>query len=364
MLGRFIGLVALAGSLACAEDSLTEAKRLNNEAARLYALGQFEAAERLYNAALAARLIDDIIVAKITSNLAALYKRQDRYADAEALYQRVVDLRRKRLGPAHPEVALAMNNLAEVFRIQGRYSEARNLLQRGIRILDQSDSHGSDIAVLLNNLAVLDRNAGRYDDAEDRLRRALSLSEEHEGPNGRQVAIAMNNLAQILEDQREYDNAGRLYARALAIFDQCRCTTDSAITLANLGRLYATEERHQEAEQTERRALALLAGQPASEALLRAAILQNLANIRAAQGEPGEALNLFRESLMIREKILGPSHPAIAKVLGDYAEAALQAGQKSEAKRLRQRARSLLALRHQENAAQSTVDIGELRNLR
>ena len=364
MLGRFIGLAALAGSLTCAEDSLTEAKRLNNEAARLYSAGQLEAAERLYHAALAVRPIDDITVAKITSNLAALYKRQDRYADAEALYQRVLDLRRKQWGPAHSEVALAMNNLAEVFRIRGRYWEARNLLQSGIRILEQSDPHGSDIAVLLNNLAVLDRNAGRNEDAEAGLRRALSLSQEHHGPDGRQVAIALNNLAQVLEDQQEYENADRLYSRAFAIFEGCGSVTDSAITLANLGRLYASQHRLDEAEQKERRALALLAYQPNAGALLRAAILQNLANIRAAQGDPDGSLDLFRQSLTIRESILGPSHPAIASVLGDYAEVALRAGKKSEAKRLRQRARSLVALRHQENPAQFAVDIGELRSLR
>ena len=363
MLGRLLGFVALAGSLANAEDSLTEAKRLNNQAARLYTVGHYEAAESLYRAALSVRPIDDLTVAKISSNLAALYKHQNRYTDAEALYRHAVGLRRKQLGTAHPEVALAMNNLAEVCRIRSRYWEARNLLQGAIRILELADPRGSDIAVLLNNLAVLDRNAGRYDDAESLLRRALSLSEEHHGPNGRQVAIALNNLAQIREDRQDYDNAGGLYTRALAIFDACECATDSAITLANLGRLYGSEQRLQEAEQTERRALALLAGQPHSDELLRAAILENLANIRTGLGDPDGALDLFQQSLTIRETILGSAHPGIATVLGEYAEAAFRAGKKSEAKKLRQRARSLIALRHQENPARFTVDLGELRSL-
>ena len=46
------------------------------------------------------------------NNLAYLYKRQGRYAEAEPLYLRSLAILEKALGPDHPSVALSLNNLA------------------------------------------------------------------------------------------------------------------------------------------------------------------------------------------------------------------------------------------------------------
>ena len=51
-------------------------------------------------------------VAQSLNGLAALYKAEGRYADAEPLYKRCLAIREKALGPDHPDVAEPPNGLA------------------------------------------------------------------------------------------------------------------------------------------------------------------------------------------------------------------------------------------------------------
>jgi tetratricopeptide (TPR) repeat protein len=61
------------------------------------------------------------------NNLARLYEAQGRYADAEPLYRRSLQIREKALGAAHPDVGASLNGLAGLYRAQGRYAEAEPL---------------------------------------------------------------------------------------------------------------------------------------------------------------------------------------------------------------------------------------------
>ena len=75
---------------------------------------------------------DHPYVATMADFLAALYRAQRHYGDAEALYKRALAIREKALAPNHPEVALTLNNLAVLFVDQGRYADALPLVRRTI----------------------------------------------------------------------------------------------------------------------------------------------------------------------------------------------------------------------------------------
>ena len=72
-------------------------------------------------------------VATSLNNLAVLYSAQGLYAKAEPLYQRALAIWKKALGPEHPDVATSLNNLAALYQAQGRYAEAEPLYQRRSR---------------------------------------------------------------------------------------------------------------------------------------------------------------------------------------------------------------------------------------
>jgi tetratricopeptide (TPR) repeat protein len=217
---RLAALFASAVTIAGAQDPFGEARRRNNDAAALYAEGRFDAAEPLYRAALALSAHDPLTAATIASNLGALYKRLNRFAEAEQMYTRALDLRRKRLPSLRPEIADSMNNLAEVYRLEGRYWEARNLIKAAVRALEQADPQSPDLPVFLNNWAGLERDLQHSDQAEQLLHEAWSRAEKSGEPANGSLAIVMNTLAQVLTDKHNYENAERFYRRAGAIFER------------------------------------------------------------------------------------------------------------------------------------------------
>jgi hypothetical protein len=61
--------------------------------------------------------------------LASIYKDQKRYADAERLGREALELRRRLLGPTHPDTANAKYDLACTLALAGKKSEALELLR-------------------------------------------------------------------------------------------------------------------------------------------------------------------------------------------------------------------------------------------
>ena len=66
-----------------------------------------------------------------------LYK-QGEYQKAIELFEQVVKLAIDRFGPDHPDVATSLNNLADLYRAMGRYAEAEPLYQRSLEIREAS----------------------------------------------------------------------------------------------------------------------------------------------------------------------------------------------------------------------------------
>ncbi len=69
-------------------------------------------------------------VAQSLNNLAALYRAQGKYAEAEPLYKRSLAIWEKALGPEHTLVAQSLENLAHLLRKTGRGNEAAKLEAR------------------------------------------------------------------------------------------------------------------------------------------------------------------------------------------------------------------------------------------
>jgi tetratricopeptide (TPR) repeat protein len=69
-------------------------------------------------------------VVQSLSNLADLYSVQGRYADAEPLYQKSLDIGERALGPEHPGVAGIQEKYAELLRKAKRVAEAEKLEAR------------------------------------------------------------------------------------------------------------------------------------------------------------------------------------------------------------------------------------------
>jgi tetratricopeptide (TPR) repeat protein len=276
--------------------------------------------------------------------LGNLYHSQGRYAEAEPLLKKALELCSSLLGQDHPDVATSLNNLAELYESQGRYSEAEPLHVRSLLILEQQlGQNHSDVALSLNNLAGLYKAQGRYSEAEPLYVRSLSIWEQQLGQDHPNVATSLNNLAGLYEAQGRYSEAEPLYIRSLSIREQ-RLGQDHpsvAQSLNNLAALYTSQDRYSDAEPLYVRSLSIREQQLGKDHPDVARSLNNLAGLYDAQGRYSEAEPLHERSLSIRDQQLGQDHPDVAQSLNNLAGLYKAQGRYSEAEPLYVRSLSI-----------------------
>ncbi|MGH9719327.1 MAG: tetratricopeptide repeat protein [Bryobacteraceae bacterium] len=353
----------IAFSLLAAAAFAQTAAELNNLGAARFAAGDTAQAERLFHAALA-NAGDALTRAKIIGNLAALKKRECRYTDAAALFERALELRRAALGEDHVDVAVAWNNLGEARRLEGRPEDAARLFERALAILEPRPGSGADAGLVLANLAELRRAAGKLTEAEAMLRRALVRLEETAG-GSRQMAIALNNLAELLMEAGDLDGAEPLHRRAVAIWDSAAgAPLDQAISWTNLGRLEQARGRYVEAESLHRRAIGRLEDARLEATPVYAAALHNLGSLFAAQSRFEAARDLMERAFAITGRALGPNHPSLAGPALEYAVVLRRTRRKSEAARIEARVRAIVEEHRRDGNSAQVIDAKVLRSLR
>jgi len=108
--------------------------------------------------------------------LAALYKRQGRHRQAEELYLKVLELRRRVLGDEHARTLQSMRGLADLYKRQGRYEDAHTMHVRAYegRRRSLGPSHPSTAASLYD-LACVSALSGSPAEAVDYLSRAVDV---------------------------------------------------------------------------------------------------------------------------------------------------------------------------------------------
>jgi len=156
--------------------------------------------------------------ARYLNALGALAERQGEYEDAGDFFEQALALRKKALGPDHPDVAFTLNNLGVVAEAQGRYEEARNSLERALEIFETTlGPDHPNVAFTLNNLGRVAISQGEYEEAQEVYERALAIREKALGPDHNAVANLLDKLGDVAILQAEYEEAQAVYERALAI---------------------------------------------------------------------------------------------------------------------------------------------------
>jgi len=220
------------------------AAELGNQA---YVQGRYADAEKYFTQALNTESGE---LAIATFNLAAVYRAQARYDEAEALYRKVIATRESAFGPRHSSLTTALDGLALNCQSQGRLAEAEELAARAVAIEANSrtlnilaviladrnkysqaealarradsatDNAGSAHAEILSTLGLIDRRQKRYAKAESSYRESAAIFERTEGSESPSTAAAWSNLARVLTLQGHLAEAEvftqkqRLYSHA------------------------------------------------------------------------------------------------------------------------------------------------------
>jgi non-specific serine/threonine protein kinase/serine/threonine-protein kinase len=292
--------------------------------------------------------------------LARPYMVLGQYEDAVAQIQAALELRRRQLGPRHPDTLIAMSDLALAYTSQGRFDLAQPLHEQAVTALRavQDDAGPERLAALerwgdfwlikgdprrseVIFREVLDRRRapvdvsriclrlatslqeqGRLKQAEALARQALAAGESVLGPGHPDVIDAVGVLASILTYRGKNAEAIPFMEGAVAAHEK-QFGSDHPVVAADLFTLANAQlalGRLEEAERSARRGLDIMAGRPERGTTVEMMLTNTYADLLQRQGRPDEAVAAMENMLATSEQHLEREHNL---VLNAYAVLAL-----------------------------------------
>ena len=145
------------------------------------------------------------------------YQLMERYEDAERHYKKALDIRERAPWPDYSHIADSLNNVAQVYKRQWRTAEAIPLLERSLAMREKGlGREHPQIAQSLQNLASAMELQGHISESEPLLWRALEIRLKAQGADNPETAGAMGKLAENLHKQGKFKDADPHFRRALA----------------------------------------------------------------------------------------------------------------------------------------------------
>jgi tetratricopeptide (TPR) repeat protein len=108
------------------------------------------------------------------SNLAFDYDSEGKHAQALALDREVLDIQRRVLGPRHPNTLLTLDHLASAYIKEGRFAQGEDLYRQGLKIAPENGLLFNEYAWFL--LTAKDPSLRRPKEALEDARKAMSLA--------------------------------------------------------------------------------------------------------------------------------------------------------------------------------------------
>lgn len=326
------------------------ARALNDLGVHRESVGDFEEAEALYDRALEIRR--DLLgpehraVGVTASNLSVIRYRRADYAGAVEAAQEALAVMRRTLGPDHQRTTIVQSNLAamQVALGDNRGAEAQyqELLRRQEAL--QGPEHPVTLQ-LLSSLATVHINLGRWEEAEERLRRLVEARTATLGAGHPLTADAMVDLAKALLGLGRTGEARALSEDALGRLDaglgRGHPTTAGALLL--FARTLAADEPTR-AESLHREAVALMVAAHDEGHPETADARVALADFLATRGRWGEAAPLYRTGHLALLDALPANHPHLHRTRVLLARALARTGAGQEADSLLAAARAAFGL--------------------
>jgi tetratricopeptide (TPR) repeat protein len=298
---------------------------LNEQAEALDAQGKYAQAQAVLEKALEIRrrlfTDDHPDTADSYSDLAVTFFRQGKYAQAETPNEKALSIRRRLFAADHPDVALSYNNLAASLNHQGKFAQAQPLLEKALEIRRRllSDDHPLTVATYQNLASDLDYQ-GKHAQAQPLLEKALEIHRRVLTDDRPDIALSYNALASNLSRQGKYAQAQPIFEKALEIChrllrDDNPATADITNNLAyNLrasGKYAQAQPLFEKALEIRRR---LLTDNHVDTAMS----YHNLASNLGSQGKRAQAQTLFEKALEIQRR-LAADDPYTARFTSDLA---------------------------------------------
>jgi tetratricopeptide (TPR) repeat protein len=149
-------------------------------------------------------------------NLGSLYARQQRYDDAEPIYEECLEHCIQEYGDRHEETITALGNLALLCKKTNQITKATKLYERllGIQAEERGEDHPFTLAVM-GNLASLYALGGRHVHSEGMFLKFLPKVRKVLGQSHPDTILAMQDLGCLYHQQDRLEEAEPLYQECM-----------------------------------------------------------------------------------------------------------------------------------------------------
>ena len=280
---------------------------------------------------------DPELKAQMLSVMADVYFKLGLYSRAEPLLSAAIDLRRRVLGPEHPDTLRAREEMGLLLHQQGRYSDAdkldREVLEEARRVFGADDRETLRVQA---NLFWTVHSEGRFAESEKRARATLDSQRRVLGERDPDTLSSMRRLAALLSFMDRLPEAESLARQIIDLRTRISGPEDPETLLATaaLGVVLTNEGRPAESEELLRRTLAIQRRVLGSDHLNTASTMNNLGIALQHQHKLDEAENLYREALAVVRRVEGREHRDALLYLGNLATVLHDRGQFKEAEKL------------------------------
>ncbi len=162
----------------------------------------------------------DAEVGKMLNNQGLAYRAIGRDDDALESFEQAHALRRRVLGPDHPDVAKPLANIATILRARGEYEDAAEYVAKALAIRQRA--HGEDsveAAFMHASLGLIRLEQGRPEPARQRLTTAILAIEQALGAEDVALLGPLLSLAESERQLGRLDDATSHVERAWALVD-------------------------------------------------------------------------------------------------------------------------------------------------
>jgi tetratricopeptide (TPR) repeat protein len=359
--GAMIALLLL-HVISAAQSSWEDKNRLGEKA---FQEGRLADASRLFNDALRdAQQFgpNDVRLAPIYNNLALVAFVQNNFIASETLYEKSIAIMEAQ-GQENPLLLPVLNNLTSLYVKQWAFGKAIQTSWRACHIREKKFGPASlETAAGLNKLATLYLdNVGLLPQSpSDALPPPESAKDDAAAQNS---GYALQNFSPSIEHAVTLDDATKL-AIAESLFDRVLDVQEKAYgdentrlvdVLQNLGEVRHAQGKIEAAEEAYLRTIAIVEKSFGPDDLELAMPLQQLAELNTEDGNYSGAEKIYKRALQIDESKLGSTDPALSVALTGYASLLEKMHRSEEAKTLTDRASSMATHRSLTSATFGTA---------
>ena len=281
----------------------------------------------------------DLDIAAVDVTLGSVLSGLARYDEAEAALDRALDLYGSAFGQRHPRLAGLHGAMSNLHKAQGRAEDAARHAQVGAQIVVDAHGEGHPLAAKLYlELGSAEEIRGEYDAAARAYDKAIESIETSSTPDEGILAVGLAARAGIARMRGELEAARLGFEKAARGLESAGRPSHLATTLTNLGGVYGSLGRTEDAVATLERAEGLLVEIRGADNPAVAEVLAQRGRVLIDAGKAEDGIQPLERSLAIATGKLADTNELVIHIRRELAEAQRVAGHTDEALVLAQRA--------------------------